>query len=198
MKRALLVLLAACGSTPKPVNLAATCPTTADDYDDVVWHWTRQAKPLHDHYQEAAKLAAVFRSPEWRVAYAAREAEHRGLAANALQPQACANAAGDYEVEILLVTYDRNMNDLDRGKKSVWTVRLLDDKNNEIAPLDIVKDKRPLPALQGDFPVVDDLFRPIAYIARFPKASALLGSTHAITLRLSTSIGSVDVTWEDH
>ncbi len=161
--------------------------------------WTRHTT-LRGDFQEALSLDATFKSPDWRAAHAQREAEHRqltGTEREALVAQAQADMAGPYEVELLVTTWDRRENDLDRGKNSVWHVVLVDDRGTEIEPLEIVKDKRPFYVLRAEFPAFGDFAT--AYVARFPRKDPVLGAdVHAVRLRLSSERGGVQVEWADH
>ena len=197
MTRALvLAMLAACAATPPPVSLSGQWPAQAGDYDEVTRAWTR-ADVLHGQYQEVLHLAATFLSPEWRVAHADREASQRGLAAGArdqLFAQARADAAGPYELELLVTTWDRNENDLDRGTKSVWHVVLVDDQGRQFAPIEIVRDRRPTFTVRAEFPALGDFAVP--YIARFPHDAAILGpGVHHFELRMSSERGGVVLEW---
>jgi len=200
MKRALVLLfLAACGSTPPLVPLTPDWPNEApapDDYDDVTKTWTRSAN-LRGAYQEVLELAATFKSPEWRAAYAARDADHRQLTGdgrNQRLAQAQAEMEGPWELELLVTTWDRRENDLDRGKRSVWRVVLVDDAGNEIEPLEIVKDRRPAFTLRADYPALGDFAT--AYVARFPRTAPVLGpGVKQVRLRMSSSRGSVELAW---
>ncbi len=193
----LLLVLAACGSSPHPVHLVETWPETCGgDYKAITESWTRTAV-LRGQYQEVLDLYAVFKSPDWRAAHAARDAEHRGLSGDA-KAQTCAQAqadmSGPYEVELIVSTLDRRENDLDRGKKSVWRVVLVDESGKEIEPLEIVKDKRPQYTLHAEFPSYGDFA--VAYVARFPHDPPLLGpNVHSLRLRLSGERGGVEVAW---
>lgn len=160
-------------------------------YQRVTEAWTRKAK-LRGAYQETMQLVAVYKSSAWRVAHAEKDAEARGLAGAARDQriaQARADAAGPIEIEILLTTWDRRENDLDRGKRSVWRVRLLDAAGGEVEPLEIVKDRRPIQVVRAEFPAMGDFAT--AYVARFPRA-AVAG---AIRLRLSGERGGVELAW---
>jgi hypothetical protein len=195
MKRALLTLaLVACGPRPGPVRLTEEWPAQpASDYDDVVFNWTRTAV-LRGQYQEVLDLAATFKSPEWRAAHALRDAEHRNLNAQAREQrlaQAQADMAGPYEVELMVTTWDRRENDLDRGKRSVWTVRLLDDQGMEVEPLEIVKDKRPERIIRAEFPQMSGFA--IAYVARFPRDK--ITTTANLRLHMSSPKGGVRLVW---
>ncbi|MBV8761894.1 MAG: hypothetical protein JO257_31665 [Deltaproteobacteria bacterium] len=198
MKRAVLaVLLAACTPKPADVRLTEDWPAHAStDYDMVTFNWTRTAV-MRGQYQEVLDLAATFKSPEWRAAHAARDADHRGLTGEERDKrlaQAQAEMAGPYEVELMVTTWDRRENDLDRGKKSVWHVVLVDEAGREIEPLEIVKDKRPTFTVRSEFPALGDFAQP--YIARFPRTPPILGpSVHSIRLRVSGERGGVEVAW---
>jgi len=202
MKLALVVAIAACGPTPVAVRTTDTWPQQVADYDDVVAGWTRRTT-LRGQYQEAAELLAVFESPDWRAAHAAHDAETRGLAGSARDAvfaQARADMAGPYEVEILFTTWDRKENDLDRGKRSLWKVVLVDDRGDQIEPLEIVKDKRPLYQLKAEFPTFADwpTFGDFgtAYVARFAHQNPILGdNVKAIRLRISSERGGLEVVW---
>jgi len=198
MKRVLLaVLLAACTPKPADVRLTEDWPAQpSTDYDMVTFNWTRTAV-MRGQYQEVLDLAATFKSPEWRAAHAARDADHRGLTGeqrNQRLAQAQADMAGPYEVELMVTTWDRRENDLDRGKKSVWRVVLVDEAGHEIEPLEIVKDKRPTFTVRSEFPALGDFAQP--YIARFPRTTPVLGpSTKTVRLRISGERGGVEVAW---
>jgi len=198
MKRLLAALvLAACTPTPPRVSLTEAWPARPrTDYDTVTDAWTRTAV-MRGQYQEVLDLAVTFKSPEWRAAHALRDADHRGLTGEARDQrlaQAQAEMAGPYEVELMVTTWDRRENDLDRGKRSVWHVVLVDDSGKEIEPLEIVKDKRPTFTVRSEFPALGDFAQP--YIARFPRTTPVLGpQVHTLKLRISGERGGVEVAW---
>jgi hypothetical protein len=201
MKRAVLLvvlgLAAACGSTPPPVKLVEEWPANPPSYADATDAWTRRSS-LRGQYQEVLELAATFKSAEWRAARAIRDADYRNLTGEQRQAfieQARADAAGPYEVELMVTTWDRRENDLDRGKRSVWGVVLIDEHGTQVEPLEIVKDKRPAFTVRADFPALGDFAT--AYIARFPRTTPLLGpNVHKLRLRFFGVRGSVEVEWD--
>jgi hypothetical protein len=174
---ALLAALAGClGPTP---------------YQRTTIDWTRKTN-LRGPYQEVMQLAAIYKSPEWRLAHATKDAEVRGLAGPARDQrlaQAQADAAGPIEIQLLVTTWDRRENDLDRGQKSIWRVRLLDDAGSEVEPLEITKDKRPVLVLRAEFPAMGDFAT--AYVAKFPRKT----DPKNIRMRMSSERGGVEVTW---
>lgn len=193
-----VMLVAGCGAALPPRDTTDRWPAIAEDYDRTTEAWTVRSE-LRDQYQEILEVAAVFKSPQWRAAYASRDAYFRkltGAARDQRMAQAQAEMAGPYEVELLVTTWDRRENDLDRGKKSIWRVVLVDEEGNEIEPIEIVKDKRPAFTVRADYAAFGDFAT--AYIARFPRDKALLGDgIKRIRLRMSSVRGGVELTWTD-
>ncbi len=192
-----LLVLCACGSAPPPIRLTEDWHACGGDYAAITESWTRRGV-LRGQYQEVLDVAATFKSPDWRAAHSARDADHRGLDADSKAKacaQAQADAAGPYEVELMVTTWDRNENDLDRGKKSVWRVVLVDDTGKEIEPMEIVKDKRPQFTVRAEFPAFGDFA--VAYVARFARDSAVLGpNARSVKLRMSSERGGVELAWK--
>lgn len=192
----LSVFVLACGASDPRVSLGGQWPDRVGDYEDVTRAWTRRAQ-MRTHYQEALDVSATFKSPEWRAAHAVRDAEVRGLsgpARDARMTQARAESEGPYEIELLVTTWDRRENDLDRGARSVWRVRMLDEQGREIEPLEIVKDRRPAFVVRSEFPDFGDFAT--AYIVRFPREQPLLGpGVQRLRLHMSNARGGVQLEW---
>lgn len=187
---------AACAAAPPPVALSDTWPARAGDYDDVNRAWTRTAK-MRGPYQQALEVHATFRSPEWRAAHAGREARIRkleGAARDALFAAARTAADGDYEVTLVVTTYDRSENDLHRGERSVWRLALVDDAGVETAPVKIERDRRPQEMLRAEVPTLGDFAQ--VYVARFPRSAAVLRpGARKLTLKMWSAKGGVALTW---
>ena len=190
-------ICAACTVTYPAVRLTEDWPTTARDYSGVVHDWTRKAQ-LHASYQEVCELVATFKSAEWRAAFATRDADLRGLVGAGREQriaQSRAEVAGPYELEIMLTTWDRRENDLDRGKKSVWRVVLIDESGQEIEPLEIIRDRRPAFVVRAEFPALGEFAT--AYVARFPRTTPLFGpGARQVRLRMTSTRGGVEVEWK--
>lgn len=160
-------------------------------YQRTTIDWTRKTK-LRGPYQEAMQLAAIYKSAQWRRAHAEKDADARGLGGTARDQriaQAQADAAGPIEIQLIVTTWDRRENDLDRGAKSVWRVRMIDESGGEIEPLEIVKDKRPQLVVRAEFPAMGDFAT--AYIAKFPRKT----DPATIKLRVSSARGGVELSW---
>jgi hypothetical protein len=189
--------LAACSATYPAVRLTEDWPASTRGYSDVVDEWTRKAK-LRGDYQEVCELVATLKSPEWRAAHAVHDAEVRGLTGDARAQhlaQSRADSAGPYELEVMVTTWDRRENDLDRGKRSVWRVVLIDEHGDEVEPLEIIRDRRPAFVVRAEFPALGEFATP--YIARFPRSAAVFGpSAKQVRLRMSSTRGGLEVQWK--
>jgi len=198
MKRSIVVavlVLAACPPPPLAPKFGDAWPDKCRDYDRVTAAWTRSGV-LRGQYQEVLDVSATFKSPEWRCSHAMVEAERRSLSEAAraeLLAKAQADMTGPYEVQLMVTTWDRRENDLDRGKNSIWHVVLEDAAGHQLEPLEIVKDKRPPFTVRAEFAALGDFAVP--YVARFPHTSPLLDS-HPVKLRVSSERGQVEVAWK--
>lgn len=174
--------------------LAATACGGANPYERVTDSWTRKGE-MRQRYQEALTVAVTYKSLQWREAFARKTAEDRGLEGPALEQQlaqAKADDAGPIEFQMIVVTWDRRENDLDRGKKSVWKVRLLDEQGMEIEPLEIIKDKRPDYIIRAEFPEMKNFA--VAYIVRFPRDKVPNPSAN-LRMHMSSPRGGVRLVW---
>lgn len=193
---ALGLAVTGCAGGPGPVTLSETWPDRAGDYDDVNEAWTRSAT-LRGEYQEALEVHATFRSPEWRAAHASREASIRkldGAGRDALFAAARTAAAGDYEVALVVTTYDRSENDLHRGERSVWRLALVDDGGVETPPVKVVRDRRPIGILRAELPKLGDFAQ--VYVASFPRTSAVLrDGARKVALKMWSVKGGVELVW---
>ncbi|MEZ4360684.1 MAG: hypothetical protein R3B48_10915 [Kofleriaceae bacterium] len=191
----LTALAVGCGGPPA-VSLNNEWPQQPGSYHSVTREWTRSAS-LQASYQQILSVDATLLSPQWRAAHATRDAELRGLgpaAQEALLASARERAAGPWEVELLVTTWDRRENNLHRGARATWKVALLDEQGNEISPTEVVRDRRPAHVVQAEFPTLGDFAE--AYVARFPKEHPVLGpGTRRVRLRLTSARGAVELEW---
>lgn len=175
------------------VALVASCGGP-NEYERITTQWTRKGE-MRQRYQEALTVSATFKSLQWREAFARKTGADRGLEGPALDQhvaQAKADDAGPLEFQMIVVTWDRSENDLDRGKKSVWRIRLLDDQGMEVEPLEILKDKRPDYIIRAEFPSMAAQFAE-AYIVRFPREK--LTNLSNLKLHMSSPRGGVRLVW---
>jgi hypothetical protein len=187
----------ACASTPPPVDLSSGWPSRGGDYDDVTDAWTRQDDFSRD-FSMVVDVVATLKSPAWRAAYVEHRAERERMSDAARAELTRAEQAEDakhLEVELMVATYDRRANDLAKpGGRSIWRVVLVGDDGKEIAPTEIVRDRRPRSEIKAYFDALGDFHQP--YVARFPRA-ALGDGVRALALRVHSAQGGVELVWRD-
>ena len=201
MKRLLLAIaLAACAGAPPNPRFVGTWPTEtppSSAYDRETAAWSRGGE-LHANFQQVAKLHALIKAPSWRAAWVARRAEQGSLSPGAKQELLTAQQAADQEaleVVLVLTTWDRSENDLDRGARSVWRVALVDADGNEHLPVEIKRDRRPEMVLRAEYPGVDDFSK--VYVAKFPRDIHVYGDdVQQVGLRVSSPRGGIELTWQ--
>jgi hypothetical protein len=198
VKRLLAMLvLAGCTPPPKHVAFSNEWPTRVARFDEVTSTWTSTVK-MRNGYEESLTLQATLKSPEWRAARVARDVGYAHMsdaAATDLVAKEQAQLADHYEVELLVTTWERRENDLDRGERSVWRVALVDDDGTELPAIEIVRDKRPREILLADFPEFGDFA--VAYVAKFPKKTDLFrAGTRQVRLHMWSPRGGVELAWQ--
>jgi hypothetical protein len=198
-------LLTGCASAPQPISLSAEWPAEVGDYDDVNRKWTRRSRTIDGPddrgrtFEQTLEVVATFKSPEWRAAYVKNRARYHKLPPSevaALTASEKADAAKNYEVMLLVSTYDRRLNELQKGKRSVWRVALVDAAGTEIVASEIRRDRRPRTEIAAEFPQLGDFHQP--YVARFPRTVELLRpGVHRFSLKVTSAQSGVELIWAD-
>jgi hypothetical protein len=203
---AVSVLAPACVRSLPPVQLSDQWPAEAGDYQDVTRKWTRHGRERsgpNAHgghpFEQTLDVAATFKSPEWRAAYVKFRAERNMLPASevaALTAREKSEAADHYEVMLLVATYDRRINELQKGARSIWRIALVDAAGAEIVASEIRRDRRPRSEIAADFPHLADFHQP--YIARFPRTVNLLRpDANRMSLKMTSSQVGVELVWSE-
>lgn len=195
-----LSLLACGGGGIKPADLSATWPAKAPSYDDATKSWTRIGTlrtKWNDLPTQILELRATVKAPSWRAAYVDFVAERRNLSKTARQQLVAEQkkiAAEKLEVELLVATHDRRMNDLQKEKRASWSIVLVGAGGVEHKPFDIKRDRRPRTEIEAEFPGYSAFA--VAYIASFEKPDAILGDgLDKLVLKMSSSQGGVELEW---
>ena len=121
-----LILVAGCAHTVAPIELSNEWPAPAavGDYREVTEKWTREAADRAGPDGEGRTIEltldviATFKSPEWRAAYVKFRADRGKLPARevaALTAREKAESADHYEVMLMVATYDRRRNELQKS-----------------------------------------------------------------------------------
>lgn len=188
------------GCTPKPVNVVLTeqWPDRPGEWEKVRRAWTRHGR-IMSGWDLVLNLHATFKSPEWRTAYVAQRTKLQHLRPKdrqALIERHKAEEKQFYELELLISTYDRSENDLARGKRSMWSIWLIDGFGKQVEPISIKKDKRPRGVIREYFPNFDDFDE--AYVVRFPRTIDVLHpGAKQFSLRMASAHGAVEVVWKE-
>jgi len=211
MRRALtivlpLLALAGCRTSSPPIELSSAWPRKAGDFDDVNEKWTRHGRDNSGlggeqryRLEQTIDIYATFKSPEWRAAWIAHQAERHHLSQTAvreLTDKAKVEDAERYEVALLVATHDRRSNDLQKGTRSTWRVALVDESGTEIVASEIKRDRRPHVEIAAEFPHMGDFHEP--YVARFPRSVDLLRpEAHRFLLKVTSEQGGVVLEWRE-
>ncbi|HTE51147.1 MAG TPA: hypothetical protein VK698_09785 [Kofleriaceae bacterium] len=197
---------AACASAPPAVHLSDQWPAQAGEYHEVTRRWTRRANERSGSddergriFEQTVEVFATFKSPEWRAAYVKYRAAQNRLPPSevaALTRREKAEDADHYEVMLLVATYDRRVNELQKGARSIWRLALVDESGAEIVASEIRRDRRPRSEIAAEFPNLGDFHEP--YVARFPrKVNLLRAGVHRFSLKLTSSQVGVEMVWTD-
>jgi hypothetical protein len=175
------------------------------DYRTVLARWTRRALITRD-FDTTLDVAATLKSYDFRWAYSVRYAAQFQLS-TADQDKLLKGQMAELDTahEFVVSAAATRFEWIDFHKKdSVWRVRLLDDRGNELAPMEIRRLKTPVAELEAFFPP-STRSQPMAsfyttYLIRFPKKlpdGAPVDLEHAgkLTLRFAGVLGAAELNW---
>lgn len=199
--RALFALAAVVGcgaSAPGPVDLSPQWPSGALDLEETTRAWTRSGKVVggfDTHRELIAEVTATYKSPAWRVALIERNGKRGKLPRAEIDAQieaAKKDAAKYHEFVLLLTTHDRRINDLTKGERSVWKLRLRDGSGAEVEPVEVKKDRRPRSEIASELPHLGDFDQ--IYLVRFPGDHPILGGD-SFALRMWNGRAAIELVW---
>jgi hypothetical protein len=192
-----------CGSAPPKVNLDGEWPSSMRaDYDDVTRAWTRRGT-LNGSFREGMSklldVSATFRSPEWRTAYVNFRAKREMMPATRKAELMAEQRAEDekyYEVILLVMTHTFRENDLQKGKRSVWRLALVDASGKEVEPSEVESVRTPQEVLRAYYPDLRPQHE--VYVARFPKEGVNIyaGGAKRFSLKMAGARGGVELIWK--
>ncbi len=201
-----LIAVLGCGKT-QPIAFSTTVATPAPEaiklkkvrksYELVTRAWTRHGLVTAD-YQQIIEVYATLRSPQWTTASLRREF---AFASPSLDTRDAKVAAAQkrseefIEFSLLVSTWDRAENTLHRLATSPWTIALVGDKGEIVAPIAIERDKRPDYVIRTEFPAHGDFSS--AYRVRFPNNGLLTPERTSLTLRVYGVRGAIEMTWRN-
>jgi hypothetical protein len=169
------------------------------DYERVYERWTRHQQVFVDA-DVALEVWATFKSWDFREAYIERYAEIYSLSESdekTLREAQRKLLGAVYEFHVSAQSTNYKWNDLEKTSSSAWRIALVDRLGHELAPESVKIEKLP--------DAVESVFYPRrtpftkAYAIRFavPADESLFAGTRsgAITLRIESPIGRVEVEW---
>jgi hypothetical protein len=172
------------------------------DYGHVYDRWTRHQTTWHE-VDIALEAWATYKSWDFREAYIERYASVYSLSesdrAALRRAQLEANRQA-FEFNVTTLSAQFAWNDLEKSS-SAWRVTLVDALGHEISPDEIRIEKLPDAYEREFFPAKDEFRRAFekTYRIRFavPASGEFAGpKSGAITLRIASPIGRLDLTWQ--
>ncbi len=197
---ALLGLAVSCQpELPKPVNLSeVTRAYRSREYKRVLDRWTRTGR-ITKSFDMVLDASATFKSWDFRQAYIARFVEAykiTGQERDTMSDRELADARQTHEVFFSAATSKYEWTDFSE-KNSIWRVKLIDDKQREVRPVEIRRVKDPHAHLETFFPYVQMFSK--QYLIRFPTTldgqPLLTADTKSFVLRFAGPLGTLDLRW---
>ena len=189
-------------TTPR-VNLSPGAREyVATDYEYVLKHWTRSKQLfVFKELNDFLTATATFESWDFRWAYAVRYAEDYRLTVDqrtTLLERTLAETQSHHQFYVALYAQRHDWSDLTR-ENAAWIIRLIDEKGNETAPLEIEVVRRP-GAIETTYFPYTNVWR-VAHRIRFPvrrKDGSLSIAPDAkwFGLRFAGAQGHQQLVWE--
>ncbi len=197
-----------CAKTvPATIQLADSLPplvteSSAQNYSSVLQQHTR-SNQIYDGLNTRVQVSATYYSASWRRAWIARQID--ALKLNHQEQTSLFAEQQDahrqyHQFFLALYAENRKWKNLD-DKKTIWQVSLVDDRGQQrILPARIERINRHYEELSQYYPYIS--FFDTAYLVSFPRSDASgtpffkAPDCHTIKLRMVSSIGSIDLTWQ--
>jgi hypothetical protein len=199
-KGALLLLLAGCAGAPPKVSLAPSpAPPPAKRYVEELKRFSRHGHILSD-LDETLTLDATLMAPEFVAAQAEKWIDLYKLNdvdGAALRAKRQAETADVWELHIESSGHRYEVNDFG-PRLSPWRIRLVDEHDRAVAPIEVKSDRTPRDVVLAFYPYGTLFSR--SWTVRFPRVlpdgTPLVGpDTRALIFRVSGPAGVVDLTW---
>ena len=199
-----LLLLGASGCTTRSpvVNLSPTSHKYGQKaYQRVFSHWTRNSKIIKlERLDTTIRVHATCLAPDFTAAYVARY-EHlfKLPGRERMRIAREMNEAWDktYSFAVAAATTDFRWNDFDK-KRSIWRVALINDMQQQVAPVEVTAEKVITATIREMFPYVGDFYR--FYRIRFPRKLSdgtplIRKDSRYMALRFAGPLGHTELVW---
>lgn len=196
------LLLSGCSTASQQVSLSRPAKTyQGEDYGQVFSRWTRDDKILQlKDLDTTLRVYATCFAPDYIAAYVARQEQmfklprqERGDLSREL------NQRWDKAYYFLVgaATSDFKYNDFD-ARRSIWRIALVNDKQQQVAPLKLVTESAVTATMRDMFPYIGRFSR--VYWISFPRAlpdgtPLVREDTRHIALRFAGPLGKTELVW---
>ena len=191
-----------CTSRSPMVNIAPTTHQYGQGaYTRVLTHWTRQTKIIKlERLDTTLRVHSTCLSPDFIAAYVARYEHLFKLPRrerNRISKEMNDTWKESYAFTVAAATTDHRWNDLDK-KRSIWRVALINDLQQQVAPLEVTAKKINTVTIKEMFPYVGDFYR--FYRIRFPRklsdgTELIRKDTRYIAIRFAGPLGKTELVW---
>jgi len=163
----LLVALAGCAQVQEYTDVAKK-KGVSDEYLKNLAAWTR-ANTVYSEFETNLKVVCTYKSQQFKDAYVREYSRIYLLPKEAEQQKAQLMkemSAEETEFSFYAYTADFEANDFSRAESS-WKVFLVDDKGNQVHPLEIRRINRITPVVEQFYPYINQ-YHGKFYTVRFP------------------------------
>jgi hypothetical protein len=171
-----------------------------DDYAGVYERWTRHDYAVHDHVDKALEVWATFKSWDFRESFIEKYASIYSLSDGKRTELRQAqrdlyHQAYEFHVIAQSTTYD--WNDLDKSS-TPWRLTLVDALGHELPSERVRLEKLPDGFERSFFPAKTPFSKSysVRFIVPAPGADFTGVKSGAITLRIASPLGRVDLVWK--
>jgi hypothetical protein len=199
---ALAVLAVGCTPQSHVVKLGPTQVKYGQGaYNRVLINWTRSTKIIKlERLDTTIRVHSTCLAPDFIAAYVARYEHLFKLPRrerNRISAEMNNTWKEAYSFTVAAATTDFRWNDFDK-KRSIWRVALINDLQQQVAPLEVKADKVINVTTREMFPYVGDFYR--FYRIRFPKKLSdgtplVRKDTRYIALRFAGPLGKTELVW---
>jgi len=198
----LAIVAVGCGGGSPRVSLGKPNQRfRAGDYSDALGRWTRESKIINlTRLDTPLRVRATLFSPEFIAAHVAKYEDLfkiPGRERDALLKKLNEGFKTHFTLVIFAATTDRKWNDLER-KDSIWRIALVNDMEQQVAPVEVRKERRITETTRDLYPHVEPFY--LMYTFRFPRLQVdgrpLVGpKTRRLVLRFAGPLGKSELTW---
>ncbi len=166
-------------------------------YINALNSWTRKAS-LYSQFETKLQITATFKSEDFNRAYREEYARIYYLTAEETKrrEEMAAGLSRDYrEFFVYAAMPQKEANDFDRPNSS-WSIFLIDEKGNNIKPLEVRRIDRIAPIMEGFYPYINKYYGTCYSVKFLPVvAEKKTGASEPMKLVFTSVLGRVEVLW---